>query len=262
MKPMSSLNSPKTLSQTPTRIGLEAYSIFKSFSSGGKTLAVLDDINLNIQAGKIISVVGKSGVGKTTLLNIVSGLERPSSGTVSVRGVLGYNTQKDLLLPWRNISENILLPLEIKKTFTQSNVSQAGRFLREIGLEKFASAYPHEISGGMAQKVSLVRTFVQNPDVILFDEPFSAIDFDSRLLLVKSVRSWIVTSNKCALFVTHNIEEAISIADQVIVLGSRPAKIVLESLIEIPEENRDPVSVRKMKGFQELFEKIWKVMID
>lgn len=234
--------------------------ISKNFSSGKTNLPVLEDISFELDKKEIISIVGKTGCGKTTLLNIICGLLKPNEGKVFVDGNLGYVPQNDLLLPWRNILENILLPVEIKKSFDEEIISQSKNFLRRFDLKEFANSYPSEISGGMRQKVSLIRTFIQNPDIVLLDEPFSAIDFNSRLQLVEQLRDYILSSGKSAIFVTHNIEEAISISDKIIVLGSRPAKILYQEKINIPEENRKPADIRKTKEFDDLFEKIWKIM--
>lgn len=234
--------------------------ISKNFLSKKTNLSVLEDISFELDKKEIISIVGKTGCGKTTLLNIICGLLEPNEGKVFVDGDLGYVPQNDLLFPWRNILENILLPVEIKKSFDEEIIYQSKFLLRRFELKEFANSYPSEISGGMRQKVSLIRTFIQNPDMILLDEPFSAIDFNSRLQLVEQLRDYILSSGKSAIFVTHNIEEAISISDRIIVLGSRPAKILYQKKINIPEEKRKPADIRKTKEFDDLFGKIWKIM--
>lgn len=239
---------------------LKVERVSKNFLSDRTNLPVLEDISFELDKKEIISIVGKTGCGKTTLLNIVCGLLKPDEGRVFVDGILGYVPQKDLLLPWRNILENILLPVEIKRTFDEEIISQSKNFLKQFELKEFGNSYPSEISGGMRQKVSLIRTFIQNPDIILLDEPFSAIDFNSRLQLVEQLRNYILSSGKSAIFVTHNIEEAISICDRIIVLGSRPTKILYQEKINIPEENRKPADIRKTKEFDDLFEKIWGIM--
>jgi len=168
---------------------LKVERVSKNFLSDRTNLPVLEDISFELDKKEIISIVGKTGCGKTTLLNIVCGLLKPDEGRVFVDGILGYVPQKDLLLPWRNILENILLPVEIKRTFDEEIISQSKNFLKQFELKEFGNSYPSEISGGMRQKVSLIRTFIQNPDIILLDEPFSAIDFNSRLQLVEQLRN-------------------------------------------------------------------------
>ena len=237
--------------------------VSKSYSSKKlKIFNVLEDISFDLKKNEIISVVGKTGCGKTTLLNIISGLLKPTSGDVIIDGSLGYVPQNDLLFPWRSILENILLPVEIRKEINKTAVSKAKSLLKQFDLEKFANSYPAEISGGMKQKASLIRTLIHNPDTILFDEPFSAIDFDSRLKIVEDLRKHILLSGKSAIFVTHNIEEAISIGDKIIVLGGKPTRIAFQSKINIPNSDRSPAKIRKNAAFDNLFEKIWVIMSD
>lgn len=254
---MSSQNSQNKQSSAAY---IKAENVSKQFSSNGSVLSVLENISLDVKAGEILAIVGRSGSGKTTLLNIISSLEKTTTGEISAHGSVGYVPQKDLLLPWRTLIGNILLPAEIQKRNLKTSVIKARDLLQKNGLAQFEKSYPSEISGGMRQKVSLMRTLVQDSDIVLFDEPFSAIDFDARLQLVKEIRSYIVSAQKVAIFVTHNIEEAIAISDKLVVFSERPAKIVYQTDINIHDEYRDPVNVRKSKDFQELFERIWKLM--
>lgn len=221
---------------------------------------MLQDISFAASEGSIISIFGKSGIGKTTLLNIVSKLELPNSGHVETAGVIGYVPQRDLLLPWRSIIRNVLLPIEIKRGIQERDIAEAENLLRQAGLLEFKNAFPSEISGGMRQRASLVRMFMQNPDIILFDEPFAAIDFDTRLKLGKEVRSQIISRQKIGIFVTHNIEEAISMGDKILILAGRPAHIVHQEEIKIDEQFRDPVSIRKTKDFQNHFDTLWHLL--
>ncbi len=239
---------------------LKVDNISKSFLSNKKETSLLKDISFGLSKGKIVSIVGQSGCGKTTLLNIIAGLVKPNNGEISINGTISYVPQKDLLLSWRTVLENILLPVEIKKQYNEETVILARDFLQKNNLGDFSEYYPKDISGGMKQKISLIRAFIQNSDIILCDEPFSAIDFDARLKLVREFRSYILSSQKSALFITHNIEEAISISDEIIVLGSKPTQVLYKSKIDISEDNREPVSIRKIEEFDNLFEKIWKVM--
>jgi NitT/TauT family transport system ATP-binding protein len=234
--------------------------ISKAFSKGSDSLSVLEDISFKAAEGSIISILGKSGIGKTTLLNIVSQLELPNSGHVDVSGVIGYVPQRDLLLPWRTVLRNILLPVEIKRAITEKDIADGENLLKHAGLEKFKNSFPSEISGGMRQRVSLIRTFIQNPGIILFDEPFAAIDFDTRLKLGREVRSQIISQHKIGIFVTHNIEEAISMGDKILILAGRPARVVHEEEIKIDEQFRDPVSIRKTKDFQAHFDTLWHLL--
>jgi len=234
--------------------------VYKQFSSNKTELLVLKNISLNVEAGQILAIIGKSGSGKTTLLNIISGLEESTAGKVIIQGKIGYVPQKDLLLPWRTLIENILLPAEIQKLDLKSLVIKARKLLQRNGLTQFEKTYPSEISGGMRQKVSLIRALLQDSNIILFDEPFSAVDFDARLQLVKEVRSYITSAKKIAIFVTHNIEEAIAISDKLVVLSGSPAQIVFQTNIDISNEFRDLINLRKNVDFQKLFEKVWKLL--
>ena len=254
---MSSLTSH---SARDNPVVIAAKNISKEFVSEKEALQVLDAVSLEIRKGEILGIIGKSGSGKSTLLNIISGLEQPTAGEVVVTGSISYVPQKDLLLPWRTVIANILLPVEIQKGDLKEAASKASTLLESNNLKQFERSYPAEISGGMRQKVSLIRAVLQDSDSILFDEPFSAIDFDTRLHLVKKMRSHIVSNQKAAVLVTHNIEEAIAISDKILVFSDRPAKIIHQANITIPNEYRDPVAVRKSECFQETFEQIWTLM--
>ena len=257
---MKTMSLPTSRSEQSSIASIKTENVSKQFLSNGGELSVLENISLDVKAGEILAIVGRSGSGKTTLLNIISGLEKTTTGEISVHGSVGYVPQKDLLLPWRTLIGIILLPAEIQKRNLKTSVVKARDLLQKNGLAQFEKSYPSEISGGMKQKVSLIRTLLQDSDIVLFDEPFSAIDFDARLQLVKEIRSYIVSARKVAIFVTHNIEEAIAVSDKLVVFSERPAKIIYQTDISIPDEYRDPVNVRKSKDFQELFERIWKLM--
>jgi NitT/TauT family transport system ATP-binding protein len=254
------MSIPTFPSEQSSIASIKTKNISKQFSSSRGELFVLENITLDVKAGEILAIIGRSGSGKTTLLNIISGLEKSTSGEIYTKGSVGYVPQRDLLLPWRTLLGNILLPVEIQKRNLKTSLIKARELLLKNGLAQFERSYPSEISGGMKQKVSLIRTLVQDSDIVLFDEPFSAIDFDARLQLAKEIRSYIVSAQKVAIFVTHNIEEAIAISDKLIVFTERPAKIIYQTNINIPDEYRDPVNVRKTKDFHELFERIWKLV--
>lgn len=255
-------NRPKNYQNnlSPKYPHVEMQNVSKQFLSKNGYLKVLLDITLNANAGEILAVVGKSGSGKSTLLNIISGLETATSGEIFVQGIVGYVPQKDFMIPWRTVIENIILPAEIQKVNIRTQIQNARDLLYKYGLKEFEKSYPFKISGGMRQKVSLIRILLQDTDIMLFDEPFSAIDFDTRLRLVKEIRSYINSTQKVAILVTHNIEEAISISDKLVLFSKRPAKILYQTRIDIPEKFRDPVNVRKTKNFQRIFERVWKLI--
>lgn len=237
---------------------LSIKNLSKNFYHDNTELPVLSDISFTIKKGEVLAILGKSGSGKTTLLNIISKIETESSGSVEYDGNISYTPQKDLLLPWRNILENILLPFEINKSFTKKDQSRITTLLDELDLSEFKNRYPDDLSGGMKQKVSLIRSLAQEKSIYLFDESLSAIDFDSRLKIIKKIRNFIIKNNKIGLFVTHNIDEAISIADKIIVFSTGPAKIIYDLNVDIPEEYRDPEIIRKRIEFQNYFAILWQ----
>lgn len=239
---------------------IKVNNVSKEYLLDNSKVKVLEDVSFSVKAGEIVAIIGKTGCGKTTLLNIISGLLKPDSGSVSVIGNIGYVFQGDSLLSWRNVLENIVLSKEISNSINRDVILEANNLIDKFGLNKFSKSYPSEISGGMKQKVVLARTLLQNPDIILFDEPFSAIDFDSRLKMVSDVRKLITSTNKCAVFVTHNIEEAISISDKIMVLGGSPTGVLFKSDINISENERDPEKIRKLEKFDNLFSEIFSIL--
>lgn len=193
----------------------------------------LEDINLDINEQEFISVVGPSGCGKTTLLSLVSGLLKPTTGEILVEGkvpnpkddVSAYMFQKDNLLPWRTIEKNIYFGLEIKKKTSKERKQYALELAEKYGLKDFLKKYPNELSGGMRQRVALIRTLALKPDLLLLDEPFSALDYQTRLELCDHVFEIIKKEKKTAILITHDIYEAITMSDRIVVLSARPGKI-------------------------------------
>lgn len=241
---------------------LHVKNLSKRFATKQGDLQVLDDISFSAEAGKVVAILGKSGSGKTTLLDIISRLEKPDTGQVEYAGTVSYTPQKDLLLPWRTAKSNTLLPSEIQHVRSESIEKIADSMLSKFGLIDFKDTYPQALSGGMRQKVSLVRSLIQDSAIYLFDEALSAIDFDSRLKLATEIRSYIQDKKKIGVFVTHNIEEAISISDKIIVLSSKPAKVIYETDVKISDDLRDPVAIRKNPEFQKYFETLWHIMAE
>lgn len=219
----------------------------------------LDNISFNLHEGDFMGIVGPSGCGKTTVLSIVAGLMKPSGGEIKFADNVktGYMLQKDQLFEWRNIYKNIILGLEINKQMTSENLKYADELLLKYGLSEFKNRRPSELSGGMRQRAALIRTLVLKPDILLLDEPFSALDFQTRLMVCDDVHSIIKSEGKTALFVTHDISEAISTCDKIAVLSPRPATI--KGIYDV-EMNRSlsPLRRREDKNFSYMFEKIWK----
>jgi len=222
--------------------------------------AVMRGISFKIHAGEILAILGKSGIGKTTLLNAISGLMATDHGSINVSGKLAYVMQKDLLLPWRTSLKNVLLPIEIMGGDVQAAQANARCLLEQEELGYVAEKYPNELSGGMRQKVSFIRMQASDPDIALLDEPFSALDYVARLRHVKKLRDWAVNNRKAVVYVTHDLEEAIGLGDRLLVLGSSPGRIVLETEVDLQEEQRDPVTLRETKEFQSKFSLIWRTL--
>ncbi|MBQ8229395.1 MAG: ABC transporter ATP-binding protein [Clostridia bacterium] len=222
----------------------------------GETVA-LQDVNFSVSEGEFVAIIGPSGCGKTTLLSLAAGLLTPTHGkVVTDGGTLGYMLQKDELFPWRTIEKNIFLPLEIKRSDTPENRTRALGLAEKYGLKQFLKNYPSALSGGMRQRAALIRTLAVDPDILLLDEPFSALDYQTRLAVCDDVYKIIRSEKKTALLITHDISEAISVADKIFVLSKRPAHVVAEHLIQFPET--EPLKRRENKEFSRWFEVLWK----
>jgi NitT/TauT family transport system ATP-binding protein len=222
----------------------------------GETVA-LQDVNFSVSEGEFVAIIGPSGCGKTTLLSLAAGLLAPTHGKVITSGEkFGYMLQKDELFPWRTIEKNIFLPLEIKRSNTPENRARTLALAEKYGLQQFLKSYPSALSGGMRQRAALIRTLALNPDILLLDEPFSALDYQTRLAVCDDVYKIIRSEKKTALLITHDISEAISVADKIFVLSKRPARVVAEHSIQFPES--EPLKRRENKEFSRWFEMLWK----
>lgn len=224
---------------------------------------VLDNISFDVTKGEILGVVGPSGCGKTTILSLISGILSTPTGKITVGGenvgsnnITGYMLQKDELFPWRTIMSNVMLGLELKKIKTPQNIQRAEELLKKYGLGDFANFYPAQLSGGMRQRVALIRTLVLNPAILLLDEPFSALDFQTRLEVVEDVYKIIHGEKISAVFVTHDIYECISLCDRIVVLSSRPSHI--NKVIELGDlATLTPNKRREDARSSAFFEEIW-----
>jgi NitT/TauT family transport system ATP-binding protein len=232
----------------------------------GETLA-LKDLNLTVRDGEFCSIVGPSGCGKSTLLALISGLLRPTEGRITLDGVpisgttarVGILLQKDYLFEWRTVLQNAELGLEIIGKSTTEARHRAHKLLESYGLKGFENSYPYQLSGGMRQRVALVRTLATDPDVLLLDEPFSALDYQTKLILERDVHRIIRSQKKTALLVTHDIEEAVSMSDRVIVLSGRPAQVknVYDITLTVAGE-QTPMSSRDAPEFRTYCKAIWE----
>lgn len=226
-------------------------------SINGETLAV-SHLNLTVENGEFISVVGPSGCGKSTILSLLAGLLQPSEGNLIINGTIGYMLQKDHLLHWRSIRQNVLLGLEIQNKLTSENIDYTEFLLEQYGLGEFKDHYPWQLSGGMRQRAALIRTLAVKPDILLLDEPFSALDYQTRLSVSDEIGSIIRNTGKTAILVTHDISEAISLADRVVVLTKRPASVKKVFPIRLSLENPSPLQAREAPEFKDYFNAIWK----
>ncbi len=231
----------------------------------GETLAI-SDFSYTFQKGHFVSIVGPSGCGKSTLLSIISGLEKQTSGTISIDSsipsksnyTIGYMLQKDYLLDWRTVYKNILLGLEIRHMLSHESIAYVNALLEKYELRDFKDKYPSQLSGGMRQRVALIRTLATNPSILLLDEAFSALDYQTRLSVTEDVYRIIKAEGKTTIMVTHDIPESISMSDEVIVLTHRPSKIKNIHTITFDMENRTPINCRETPEFQLYFDSIWK----
>lgn len=231
----------------------------------GETEA-LSDLSFQVQTGEFLAVVGPSGCGKSTLLSLICGLLKPDSGRILLDGQpvlegdtrIGYMLQKDHLFEWRTIRSNACLGLEIQKKMDPDHEKKVEELLKAYGLGNFAEARPSELSGGMRQRAALIRTLVLEPDILLLDEPFSALDYQTRLEVSDDIFRIIKEQEKTALLVTHDISEAIAMGEQVIVLSSRPAGIKNVFDIHLSVDKRTPFSSRTAPEFSAYFHQIWK----
>lgn len=245
---------------------VEIHELDMKYHSLNGEIHALENINLNMEKGEFISIVGPSGCGKSTLLSLISGLLPPTSGSVIVNGnsvsgtssEVGYMLQKDHLFEWRTILENVLLGLEIRRLLTRETREYAIELLKTYGLYEFKDKYPDQLSGGMRQRAALIRTLAVKPEILLLDEAFSALDYQTRLAVTDDIYSIIKKENKTAILVTHDIAESISMADRVVVLTKRPATVKNIHTIQLSCENRTPLTCREAPEFRQYFNEIWK----
>ena len=237
---------------------LEVKDICKTYQAQNGEIEALRNISFDVKEGEYISIIGPSGCGKSTLLSIISGLESKTSGEIKTDGKIGYMLQKDNLLEWRTIYKNVLLGLEIQKTNTSENKKYVDELLKKYGLYEFKDKYPRQLSGGMRQRVALIRTLAIRPKVLLLDEAFSALDYQTRLMVTEDIYKILKNENITALMVTHDISEAISMSDRVIVLTHRPAMVKNIHDINFEMEDRTPLNCRQQPKFSKYFNLMWK----
>ena len=236
---------------------LEFKDVYYTYHSKEGETTTVKNLNFTVENGQFVSVIGPSGCGKTTILSLAAGLLTPSSGEVLRGGEeFGYMLQRDALFPWRTVEQNIFLPLEVKKRNTPEKRQRALELAEKYGLKDFLKKTPSQLSGGMRQRVALIRTLAAEPEILLLDEPFSALDYQTRLEVCDDVQSIIKTEKKTALLVTHDISEAIALSDKVVVLSARPAAVVAQHKIDFG--GNSPKTRRECSEFATTFETLRK----
>lgn len=237
---------------------LRVKNINKTYQAKNGETHALDNISFSVNNGEYVSIIGPSGCGKSTLLSIIAGLEEKSSGEIYIAEKVGYMLQKDNLLEWKTILSNVLFGLEIQNSKTRENKEYAIELLKKYGLYDFKDKYPNQLSGGMRQRVALIRTLAIKPKILLLDEAFSALDYQTRLMVTNDIYKILKNENITALMVTHDISEAISMSDKIIVLTKRPAKVKTIHDIKFDIEERTPLNCRKDPRFSKYFDILWK----
>ena len=245
---------------------LELKNISKKYQAKQGEVLALQNINLKVKKGEFISIIGPSGCGKSTLLSIISGLEEKSTGEIYLEGKkveklsdqIGYMLQKDCLLEWRTIFSNAIFGLEIKGKVSKESKEYIEELLKKYNLYEFKDKYPSELSGGMRQRAALIRTLATNPKILLLDEAFSALDYQTRIMVTNDIYSILRKENITAIIVTHDISEAISMSDKVLVLTKRPGTVKDIIKIDFEIENRNPINCRESPKFSKYFNTLWK----
>lgn len=232
----------------------------KNYLTKKQVICALENINLEVYENDFIALVGPSGCGKSTILSIIGKLQKESSGKIKFEDKnikVGYMFQEDVLFPWLTVFDNCMLGLKIQKNVTKENKNYVRNLLKKYGLSNFEKSYPKELSGGMRQRVALIRTLAIKPDILLLDEPFSALDYQTRIAVSDDVYKIIKEEKKTAIMVTHDLEEAVSVANKVVVLSKRPATVKNIYEIKIDEELL-PSKRRKDEKFNDYYNEIWK----
>ena len=244
---------------------LSIHGVRKEFLTRGKRVLAVESVDLTIEEGEFVTVVGPSGCGKSTLLNLCVGLLRASSGQILFRGIpidgictkIGYVTQKDNLLPWRTLVENVEIGLEIRGVEEKTRRRSAEEWIERVGLKGFEEHYPHELSGGMRQRANIIRTLIYDPELILMDEPFGPLDAQTRIVLQDQLLKLWYASKKTIVFITHDLIEAITLADRVVLMSARPGRIKSIEQIAIPRP-RDVFKIHEDAQFRSSYERLWQ----
>lgn len=247
---------------------LELKDIGYSYHSLHGETKALEKISFGVREGEFIAIVGPSGCGKSTLLSIIAGLLAPEQGTIVVNNPdgtihypkIGYMLQRDHLFEWRTVYRNVTLGLELNHKMTKDHLEKVDRLLTDYGLDKFRDKRPGELSGGMKQRAALIRTLALEPQLLLLDEPFSALDYQTRLFVSADICRLIRAAGKTMIIITHDLAEAISLADRIIVLSGRPAVVKNQVSVKLTLEDDSPLAARNAPEFQQYFNGLWEDM--
>ena len=239
--------------------------VSKEYLARGKRVVALESIDLDVAESEFVTIVGPSGCGKSTMLNLIVGLLRSSSGRITFRGEpidgictkIGYVTQKDNLLPWRTLIQNVELSLEIRGVEKTERRRRAEDLIHRVGLGGFEEHYPHELSGGMRQRANIIRTLIYDPELILMDEPFGPLDAQTRIVLQDQLLKLWAATRKTIVFITHDLIEAITLADRVVLMSSRPGRIKSIENVSIPRP-RDVFKIHESPEFRAVYERLWQ----
>lgn len=245
---------------------LELKNVGYSYHSLRGETKALADVSFEVCEGEFVAIVGPSGCGKSTLLSIIAGLINPEQGTILFHNPdgslnypkIGYMLQRDHLFPWRSVYRNVTLGLELNHLMTPERLAAVDRLLREYGLESFKEKRPDELSGGMRQRAALIRTLALEPQLLLLDEPFSALDYQTRLMVSADICRLIRAAGKTMIIITHDLSEAISLADKIIVLSGRPAVVRTQMPIRLTLQDDSPLAARNAPEFPRLFNRLWE----
>jgi NitT/TauT family transport system ATP-binding protein len=257
-----------TPATTPSsRPVISAQQVTKRFRRKDQIVTAISEVDLDISAGEFVCIVGPSGCGKSTLLNMSAGLMEPSTGSLLFDGSavhgpntqVGYITQKDNLMPWHTVQTNVGMALSIRGVDRDTARRRVAEMIEMVGLTGFEKSYPGELSGGMRKRVTLARTLAYDPPVLLADEPFGALDAQLKLVMQDELQRIWAETGKTVVFVTHDISEAVTLGDRVVVMSSRPGRIKIDRRIDFPRP-RDVYKIRHQPGFTELAEELWDVL--
>ncbi len=246
---------------------IELQNVTKRFPQGNtdREFTAVRDVTVTIQTGEFVALVGPSGCGESTLLNLIAGLEAASFGSVKVEGgevrkvqtQIGYLFQNDALLPWKTVQENVMLPLIFRREPVVARQAKASEWIARVGLQGFEEYYPHQLSGGMRKRVALAATFVYNPHLLLMDEPFSALDVQTRNLMENELLELCREYTSTIVFVTHDLEEAIALSDRIVVMTASPGMMKSEFTVDLPRP-RNVNEIRFDQRFARIHAKIWE----